>query len=97
MNAKIEVSGRVTQSLRIPESADVAFRVCRETGSAQLDPPTLEKASVPEPYDPVYDPVLEVGDVEFLAEARAIVEVIKQGLGRRLANPVEEGETIRFQ
>jgi len=97
VNAKIEVPGRVSQSLSIPESADIAFKACRETGAPQLDLPLLEKAGLPEPYDPVYDPVSGVGDVELLAEVQVIVEAIKQGLGRRLANPVEEGESIRFQ
>ncbi len=93
MNAKIEVRGRAVQSFKVPENADEAFTVCLEGGMAKLD-----LARVLESDDPIYGRVLEMeGEIELLAEARPIVEAIKQGLRRRRDNPVEEGEEIRFR
>jgi len=93
VNAKIEVRGRAVQSFKVPENADEAFTVCLEGGIAKL-----ELARVRESDDPVYGRVLEIGgEVELLAEARPIVEAVKKGLRRRLANPVEEAEEIRFR
>lgn len=97
MEAKIEIGGRVVQAFRVPDNADIAFRLCLETTAPQLDLLSLEKAAVPEFHDPSYGSVAEVGEVELLAEARPIVEAVKQGLRRRLANPVEDGESLRFR
>lgn len=98
MQVRVNAEGSRIDDYDIPESVQEFFVRAKseDSGAASSFEALLTRIVAPASLDDSYDKVADLGDIQFLAEAKLILAAINDGLKRRSRKPLAEGETIDF-